>query len=171
MCESVRKCWRITTPSSLQIFLSINQSSINVFSYVWDYLHMLGHKNNSLLTSQALIDNGKLKPSWIKGVSAVFLILYLYTGSHKNELPDFWTGPGRLRRSDQIYQVFHSWFQSQQSHCIWRLLWRNAGCLVPHEISKCCKRVKKKLKSSKQAWFLLSKFMCWLLLLYVVAQI
>lgn len=108
VCESVRKCWRITTPSSLQIFLSINQSSINVFSYVWDYLHMLGHKNNSLLTSQALIDNGKLKPSWIKGVSAVFLILYLYTGSHKNELPDFWTGPGRLRRSDQIYQVFHS---------------------------------------------------------------
>lgn len=103
----------------------------------------------------------------------MFYCIFIYIGPQKDELPDLWTGPGGLCRTDQTHQVFHPRLQSKQSHCIWRFLWRNAGCMVPYEISKCSARVKKKLKSSKQAYFnWLNKLIFWLLLvLHKVAQI
>lgn len=61
VCESGRKCWRITKPSSLQIFLSIIILLLMfflMFKTIYMYICWV-KKNNSLLhvTSQALIDN------------------------------------------------------------------------------------------------------------------
>ena len=56
-------------------------------------------------------------------------------------LPEFWAGPGRLRRPHCLPEDLTTSPADCCVHRLWWLLWRNAVCMDPYEVPTCHTRV------------------------------